>query len=157
MYLFYLRLANILKNKRLTISTAESCTGGLLAKYLTDVPGSSVYFKMGIVAYSNESKIKLLKVKKSTLRKCGAVSEDTATEMVMGLKKLANTDIAVSITGIAGPGGGSKKRPVGTVFFGLVVKGELYSYKKWFKGNRNDIREKSVRFIVSEIIRKIGG
>lgn len=151
------RLTDILKAKKLTISTAESCTGGLLAKYLTDLPGSSAYFKMGLIAYSNESKMKLLKVRAATLKKYGAVSEQTAREMVNGLKKLANTDIAVSITGIAGPDGGSKDKPVGTVFFCIRIKENAFSYKKVFKGNREKIRESSVRFIIGEILKQIGG
>ncbi len=150
-------LTDILKSKRLTISTAESCTGGLLAKCLTDIPGSSSYFKIGVITYSNESKMKLLKVRASTLKKHGAVSEQTAIEMVKGLKRLANTDIGVSITGIAGPDGGSREKPVGTVFFGIRIKERVLVYKKVFKGNRAKIRDLSVRFVINELINKIGG
>ncbi len=151
------RVSDILKKKKLTISTAESCTGGLLAKCLTDIAGSSMFFKMGVVTYSNDSKIKLLKVKPSTIKEYGAVSEQTAIEMVKGLKKLSNTDICVSITGIAGPDGGSKEKPVGTVYISIIVGKKIDTYKKEFKGNRDEIRTKSVNFVLSKIIRQLGG
>ncbi len=157
MQLYLKRLARLLTEKRLTISTAESCTGGLLSKYLTDIPGSSAYFTGGLVTYSNESKIKLLGVKEKTLEKYGAVSEHTAREMAAGVKRLFGTDIAVSITGIAGPDGGSKGKPVGTVYLGLLVKNKLFLYKKFFEGNRKEVREKSTEFIIREIIKKCGG
>lgn len=104
-----------------SISIAESCTGGLVASYLTSIPGSSEYFTTGIVSYSNEIKIKLLNVNSKTLDKFGAVSEEVAKEMAMGSMKTANSDIAVSVTGIAGPGGGTKNKPVGMVWFVLVL------------------------------------
>ncbi len=151
------KLAKNLRRKGLSISTTESCTGGLLAKTLTDIPGSSNYFTFGLITYSNESKRKLLGVKRSTIKNMGAVSEETAEEMVRGLHRLSKTDIAVSITGIAGPGGGSKINPVGTVFFGLMFKGRIYLYHKLFKGDRDRIRKQSVKFIINEINKKVGG
>ncbi|MGC8927149.1 MAG: CinA family protein [Myxococcota bacterium] len=152
-----IRVAKILKERKITISTAESCTGGLLAKMLTDIPGASRYFLLGLVTYSDEAKRKLLNVKASTLKRYGAVSEETALEMVKGLKKLIGTDICVSITGIAGPDGGSRKKPVGLVFFGLSVYDKYFNYKKIFRGNRAAIREKGVNFILNEILKRIGG
>ncbi|GAB4169135.1 MAG: nicotinamide-nucleotide amidase [Rickettsiaceae bacterium] len=127
------------------IATAESCTGGLLAAYLTAVSGSSSYFSTGIVSYSNEAKIKLLKVNKLTLIKYGAVSEEVASEMAVGCKKIAASDIAVSVTGIAGPDGGTIEKPVGTVCFGLVAGEHTSSYIHYLKGNRNQVRLQSCR------------
>lgn len=109
-------IGNLLREKNLTVSTAESCTGGSIAAKLTSVPGSSDYFKGGIVAYSNEIKESLLGVSSETLKKQGAVSEETVIEMVKGAMKALKTDCAVSTSGIAGPGGGTKEKPVGTVW-----------------------------------------
>lgn len=107
----------------MTISFAESCTGGFLSSGLTDVPGASDVFTGGVVSYSNEWKESLLGVKKKTLKEYGAVSENTAREMVQGLALLADADISISVTGIAGPGGGTVEKPVGTVFIGFFQKG----------------------------------
>ena len=125
--------------KPLTISTAESCTGGMIASKLIEVPGISTNFIEGIVSYSNEAKIKRLKVKKETLEKYGAVSEEVAREMLAGLK----TDIGISTTGIAGPGGGSKDKPVGLVYIGIKVKDEVKVFKRELKGDRNKIRQRA--------------
>ena len=151
------KLANNLKRYQLTISVAESCTGGLLAKSLTDIPGSSSYFIGGVVTYSNESKIKILSVNEDTIKRFGAVSKETAKEMAVGLSRIFQTEIAVSITGIAGPDGGSKDKPVGTVFFCLIIKGQICLYRKLFRGSRAQIRRECVKFIVNEINRKLGG
>ncbi|QPC82575.1 CinA family protein [Phototrophicus methaneseepsis] len=109
---------SLLKNK-LTVCAAESCTGGLLLSYLTDVPGSSAYVLGGAVTYSNEAKMKLVNVQESTLIAYGAVSEPTAHEMAVGVRALFGADIGVSITGIAGPGGGTPEKPVGLVYVGV--------------------------------------
>ncbi len=130
-----------------TISTAESCTGGYLGKVLTDLPGSSKFFKGGIIAYSNEIKEKILKVSPKTLKKYGAVSPQTAKEMAKGVIQLYNTDYAISITGIAGPSGGSKNKPVGLVYICLVKNSpslKFYIFKSKFIGNRNNIRKKTI-------------
>ncbi|QQS87569.1 CinA family nicotinamide mononucleotide deamidase-related protein [Fusobacterium canifelinum] len=124
--------------KPLTISTAESCTGGMIASKLIEVPGISENFIEGIVSYSNEAKIKRLKVKKETLEKYGAVSEEVAREMLAGLK----TDIGISTTGIAGPGGGTKDKPVGLVYIGIKVKDEVRVFRRELKGDRNKIRQR---------------
>lgn len=139
----------ILKKK--SISLAESCTGGLLSKRLTDIPGSSKYLKFGIVSYSNESKIKLLNVKKEALKKYGAVSKETAYEMAKGVQKLGNTDIGVSITGIAGPKGGTKLKPVGLVYFGLALKNKTKTQKVLWGRNatRDEIRFLSTQFALN--------
>ena len=126
--------------KPLTISTAESCTGGMIASKLIEVPGISENFIESIVSYSNEAKIKRLKVKKETLKKYGAVSEEVAREMLAGLK----TDVAISTTGIAGPGGGTKEKPVGLVYIGIRVKDEVKIFRRELKGDRNKIRQRAM-------------
>ena len=112
-------IAAMLTEKKLTIAVAESCTGGLMANRLTDVSGSSVYFERGVVTYSNQAKIELLGVPPEIIEKHGAVSEETAGAMAEGVRKMAKTDIGLSTTGIAGPTGGTKEKPVGTVYIAL--------------------------------------
>lgn len=138
-----------------SISTAESCTGGLVASYLTSIPGSSKYFTTGIVSYSNEIKIKLLNVNNKTLDKFGSVSEEVAKEMAMGSMKTANSDIAVSVTGIAGPGGGTKNKPVGMVCFGIATPKEVKSTTHYFSGTRSEIRQKSCEIALKLIITSV--
>ena len=133
-------ILNELKNRKKTLSVAESCTGGLLADSFINVSGASEVFKEGIVSYSNEAKIARLFVKKETLEKYGAVSKEVAKEMVLGL----NTDVGIATTGIAGPNGGSKEKPVGLVYIGIKVGKELKIERKIFKGNRRQIRKKAV-------------
>ena len=113
------KLVKLLRKKKLKISFAESCTGGLLSSSITSINGSSKVFSIGLVTYSNQSKISLLKVPKNIIRKHGAVSYDTCLSMVKSLNKISQTNISVSITGIAGPKGGTKKKPVGLVFIGI--------------------------------------
>ena len=135
--------------KPLTISTAESCTGGMIASKLIEVPGISENFIEGIVSYSNEAKIKRLKVKKETLEKYGAVSEEVAREMLAGLK----TDIGISTTGIAGPGGGTKNKPVGLVYIGIKVKDEVKIFKRELKGDRNKIRQRAMMHALYNLLK----
>lgn len=135
--------------KPLTISTAESCTGGMIASKLIEVPGISENFIEGIVSYSNEAKIKRLKVKKETLEKYGAVSEEVAREMLAGLK----TDIAISTTGIAGPDGGTKDKPVGLVYIGIKVKDEVKVFKRELKGDRNKIRQRAMMHALYNLLK----
>ncbi|MEM6338802.1 MAG: CinA family protein [Pseudomonadota bacterium] len=125
------------------ISTAESCTGGLVASYLTSISGSSDYFATGIVSYSNAAKMKLLNVNSTTLDEFGAVSEEVAKEMADGCLKVAGSDIAVSITGVAGLGGGTKNKPVGMVCFGIAAKDKVTSVTHYFSGTRTEIRQQS--------------
>ena len=113
-------VAGILTEKKLTLSVAESCTGGLVANRLTDVPGSSAFFERGAVTYSNQAKIDLLNVPADIIGKYGAVSDETARAMAEGVRRMAKTDIGLSITGIAGPSGGTKEKPVGTVFIAVA-------------------------------------
>lgn len=123
-------IGNLLNNKNLTVSTAESCTGGSIAARLTSIPGSSNYFQGGVVAYSNEVKEALLHVSPQTLEQHGAVSEETVIEMVKGAMKAMKTDCAVSTSGIAGPGGGTKEKPVGTVWIAAAYKNEIRTMKQ---------------------------
>ena len=130
------KVVKILKKKRLKVSFAESCTGGLLSGAITSISGSSKVFTIGLVTYSNQSKINLLKVPKNIIIKHGAVSYETCLAMVKNLSKISKTNISVSITGIAGPKGGTKKKPVGMVFIGIkkdnktLVKKHLFKNKK---------------------------
>jgi PncC family amidohydrolase len=133
----------LLKKKGWTISIAESCTGGLIGSLLTSIPGSSDYFAGGIIAYSNEVKKKLLSVSSQTLDEFGAVSEETVREMVHGVKKLLKTDVGISVSGIAGPAGGSKNKPVGTVILGVDIPQKIITNILNLKGDRNKIRERA--------------
>ncbi|MFM7498922.1 MAG: CinA family protein [Candidatus Fonsibacter sp.] len=136
-----------LKKKKLKISIAESCSGGLISYNLTKLPGSSQYFKMGVVCYSNESKIKFLKVKKKKLLKYGAVSMEICKQMCKNLLKISKSNIAVSITGIAGPGGSTVKKPVGLVYIGIASKKKIeinkFIYNK--KLSRVNIQKKALK------------
>lgn len=134
------KVVELVKKLRMDISTAESCTGGMIASRLIDVPGVSEIFKEGIVSYSNDAKMKRLGVKRETLEKYGAVSEETAREMVMGL----DSDIGIVTTGIAGPDGGTFEKPVGLVYIGIRVKDDVYIEKRFFNGDRMKIRERAV-------------
>ena len=154
-----LLIKNVVKkliDKKLKISFAESCTGGLLSSTLTSVSGSSKIFNLGIVAYSNQSKIKLLKISRKLIRKYGAVSEQVCFSMVKNVSKIGKTNMSVSITGIAGPSGGNKKKPVGLVYIGLK-KGNKIKIKKYLFKNRNrsyiqkSSVHKSLRLILSAV------
>lgn len=137
-------VVNLLLANHLTVTTAESCTGGLLSAKLTNVPGVSEVFKSGHVTYSNKAKHKLLGVKKPSLDKYGAVSENVAKEMVKGAAASAKADVAIAVTGIAGPDGGSEEKPVGLVYIACSVCGKIKVKAYHFSGNRNKIRENSV-------------
>lgn len=143
------KVVELTKHLKLNISTAESCTGGMIASKLIDISGISDVFNEGIVTYSNESKMRRLGVKKETLEKFGAVSEETAREMLNGLK----TDIGIATTGIAGPGGGSLEKPVGLVYIGIKVKEKIYIEKRVFKGDRNKIRERTTAQALFSLIK----
>ncbi len=122
-------LVRLLQNKKMTIAVAESCTGGMVSEFLTQVPGASEVFGFGVCTYANKAKMKLLGVNEKTLNTFGAVSEQTACEMAKGMKMLSGADIALSLTGIAGPGGGSDQKPVGLVYLGVAVGDKLYAKK----------------------------
>ncbi|MDR0820159.1 MAG: competence/damage-inducible protein A [Endomicrobium sp.] len=144
----------LLENKK-TVSFAESCTGGNIAAAITDIPGSSLYFKSSVVTYSNESKTKLLGVKEETLTNFGAVSKETTKEMAEGVLKLSDSDYAFSATGIAGPGGGTKEKPVGLVYIGSADKKKTESFKFNFNGTRKDIRKRTVNTVLDLLRRKL--
>jgi len=147
-------LSQILTSSNLVLTTAESCTGGWLAKFCTDRSGSSKWFDCGIVSYSNHSKQKLLNVQQDTLTEFGAVSIQTASEMVRGALVNSTADIAVSITGIAGPDGGTKEKPVGTVWFAWQVRnGSVITACHHFNGERNLIRQQAVIIAIQGIIK----
>lgn len=137
------KLFELLKLNNLTISTAESCTGGMIATAITNVSGASAFFGTGVVTYSNEAKMKLISVNKETLDKYGAVSEQTATEMAEGVLKLGESDVSVAVTGIAGPTGGTTEKPVGLVYIGVSGKNGTYVYKNIFNGNRDEVRKQT--------------
>jgi PncC family amidohydrolase len=137
------RAAKALIAKGYTISTAESCTGGLISHRLTNIPGSSGYFERGTVVYSNESKIEMLGVPKEVLIESGAVSEQTAKEMAEGVRKLAKTDFGLAVTGIAGPDGGTNEKPVGLVYIALASSNPTIVKKFNFRGDRMEVKEKT--------------
>ena len=136
-------LVNTLIEKKLTVCTAESCTGGLIASYITDIPGASYVFNEGFITYSNEAKIKLLGVKKDALDKFGAVSELVCRQMCQGARINSGSDFGLSTTGIAGPDGGSDDKPVGTVFVGLSYDGDCIIEKCFFSGDRKQVRQQA--------------
>ena len=139
------KIVSLLKRKRFKISFAESCTGGLLSSSITTISGSSKVFTLGLVTYSNQSKINTLKVPKKTIRKYGAVSYETCLSMVKNLNKISKTNISVSITGVAGPKGGTLKKPVGLVFIGIKKDNKTLIKKYLFKNmKRNSIQRAAV-------------
>ena len=144
----------LIETKR-TVSVAESCTGGMVSTKLTDTAGSSMCFKQSVVTYSNEAKMQLLNVKKETLEQFGAVSEQTANEMLTGILALSKSEYAVSITGIAGPGGGSSEKPVGLVYIGVSFNGNNEVNKCLFLGTRQDIRERATNVALDSLRRLI--
>ncbi len=148
-----LQLGSLLAQKKIYIAVAESCTGGMLSQYLTSIPGSSAWFDRGFVTYSNESKIDLLDVDTKTLSNFGAVSKETASEMALGALNKSLADITLSITGIAGPGGGSSDKPVGTVFFAIAYQNKIiFNASKVFPGSRENIRESSCLFALNQVL-----
>lgn len=140
---------NLLKKKRNTVGFAESCTGGLLSSLLTEIPGSSKVFWGSVVAYDNSVKSSVLKVKAPTLKKFGAVSPECAFEMAQGAQKVLKTDWAVSITGIAGPSGGTREKPVGLVCIGIVGPSVEVVYSVRFKGSRRKIQQQAANYAAS--------
>lgn len=137
-------VVNLLKKENLKVTFAESCTGGLLAARLVNVPGASAVFKSSVVTYSNKAKRKLLGVNKCTLKVFGAVSSQTAAEMAIGAMRRLGAEVSVSITGIAGPDGGTDKKPVGLVYVACNVLGNVTVREYHFKGERLDVRMASV-------------
>lgn len=131
------QIGNLLHGRRLKLALAESCTGGLIGNRITDISGSSEYFWGSVVAYAYEAKVALLDVSWDTLNSRGAVSRETVLEMARGARKVSSTDIAVSVSGIAGPGGGTDEKPVGTTWIGLVAKDGEWAKLNRFLGDRS--------------------
>ncbi len=147
------KVVKLLSKKRINISFAESCTGGLLASTVTSISGSSKVFTIGLVTYSNQAKIKFLKVPKKIILKHGAVSYETCLSMVKNLNKISKTNIAVSITGIAGPKGGTKKKPVGLVYIGIKKGNKIIVKKNIFKNkSRGSIQKSTVNQALKMIL-----
>ena len=140
------QLAAQLSQNGRRICTAESCTGGLIAKTLTDLAGSSNWFERGFVTYSNQAKMDMLGVRESTLKGHGAVSEAVVREMAVGAVLYSEADVAIAVTGIAGPGGGSEIKPVGTVWFGFALGDEVKTKAQVFDGQREQVRSQSLLF-----------
>ena len=141
------RVGLALKARGATITTAESCTGGWIAKVITDIAGSSSWFERGFVTYSNEAKSQMIGVKPETLAAHGAVSEPVVVEMAIGALKAARSDYAISVSGIAGPDGGSDEKPVGTVWFGFAsVNGQGITRRECFPGDRDAVRRQATAY-----------
>ena len=137
------RVVKLLSKRRLKISFAESCTGGLLSSSITSISGSSKIFTIGLVTYSNQAKINILKVPKKIIMKHGAVSYETCLYMVKNLNKISKTNISVSITGVAGPKGGTKLKPVGLVYIGIKKGNKVLIKKNYFKNNKRNLIQKA--------------
>ena len=144
----------LIKNK-LTISVAESCTGGLLAQNLTKLANSSKYFQMGLITYSNQAKIKILKVNKNIINKYGAVSKECCKSMVQNLSKISKSKVNISITGIAGPGGGSKDKPIGLVYIGMKKGNKIIIKENKFKSKNRFLIQKATVKTSLKIINRI--
>jgi len=148
-------LLAVLGNRRLTLASAESCTGGMVASAITDIPGASTAFVGGVVAYSNDIKQSMLHVSAATLATYGAVSAQTALDMAKGAAIALGADCAVSITGIAGPDGGSVEKPVGTVWFGFAIRGVISAELAHFDGNRSAIRHAATSWALNGMLARL--
>ena len=137
------RVVKLLTKKKLKISFAESCTGGLLSSAITSINGSSKVFTLGLVTYSNQAKINILKVPKRIIIKNGAVSYETCLEMVKNLNKISKTNISLSITGVAGPKGGTRQKPVGLVYIGIKKGNKILVKKNYFKSNQRTMIQRA--------------
>ena len=150
------QLADRLLAKQLKLVTAESCTGGLIAAACTDLAGSSAWFERGFVTYSNEAKHELLGVEERILRRAGAVCEGVARAMAEGALAHSKAQVAVAVTGVAGPTGGSPAKPVGTVWFGFAVPGEVITEKCRFEGDRAAVRAATVQHAFTRLLELMG-
>lgn len=146
------QVGQALKVRGATVTTAESCTGGWVAKVITDIAGSSAWFERGFVTYSNEAKAQMIGVREETLAQHGAVSEPVVVEMAIGALKAARADYAVSISGIAGPDGGSEEKPVGTVWFAFAAaRGEGITRRECFSGDRDAVRRQATAYALQTL------
>ena len=147
----------LLIEKKLSVSVAESCTGGLVGHLITNVPGSSVYFMGGVMVYTNEAKVKLLEVSYEILEEFGAVSEHAVRQMAQNVRRLFKSNIGIAVSGIAGPGGGSLEKPVGTVYIGLNVADNNWSERYLFKGSRQQIKQYTAETALELVRRYLNG
>ena len=154
-YLKAKKLTELLTSKNMSIAIAESCTGGSLSSSLTSIPGASSYFNCGFITYSNQSKVNMLNVDSQTIELFGAVSEKVAYEMAMGAGQNSKSHLAISVTGIAGPSGGTPEKPVGMVCFGFYVDGNVTTTTQFFSGVRSEIVSESIAFALTELTYKI--
>ncbi|HHQ9109075.1 TPA: nicotinamide-nucleotide amidase [Escherichia coli] len=146
------QVGQALKVRGATVTTAESCTGGWVAKVITDIAGSSAWFERGFVTYSNEAKAQMIGVREETLAQHGAVSEPVVVEMAIGALKAARADYAVSISGIAGPDGGNEEKPVGTVWFAFATaRGEGITRRECFSGDRDAVRRQATAYALQTL------
>ncbi len=145
-------LGQLLLRKNLSITTAESCTGGGISYAITAISGSSAYLDRSFITYSNKAKQQMLGVKSATLLQFGAVSEETVVEMARGAAVAAGSNVAIAVSGIAGPTGGSPQKPVGTVCFGFALEGHVVSTTLVFSGDREQVRQQSIDFALQQII-----
>ncbi len=150
------QIAKTLIKKKLSLSVCESCTGGMLGTLITGEPGSSKYFCGGVIVYSDEVKQRVVGVRQATLRKYGAVSAEVAREMAQGVLERLKADISISITGIAGPTGGTKKKPVGLVYLCVATRQHVSVEKRVFKGSRNQIRREACTEVLRLLKRLLG-
>ncbi|MGL4774321.1 MAG: competence/damage-inducible protein A [Clostridium sp.] len=142
-------VGKLLTEKNITIATAESCTGGMVGAKLINYPGISSVYLQGAITYSNEAKMQELKVNKETLDKYGAVSHETAREMALGICNKSGARVGIATTGIAGPGGGTEEKPVGLVYFGICIDGDVKTFKYIFNGNRQKVRERATNTVLN--------
>ena len=153
---YAVKAVELMIDKGLKISAAESCTGGLFTKMITDISGSSAVLDASVVTYANSAKVKFLGVSEESISKYGVVSEAVACEMAKGATELMGADVGVGITGIAGPGGGSIEKPVGLVWTAVCYKGEIYPVKLMLSGDRNEVRTATCNKVFENIIEVIG-
>ncbi|MDO8449352.1 MAG: CinA family protein [Rhodoferax sp.] len=149
-------LADLLLKKELKLATAESCTGGMISAACTDLAGSSNWFERGFVTYSNDAKTELLGVEERLLKRAGAVCEGAARAMVLGALAHSHAQVAVAVTGVAGPTGGSPAKPVGTVWFGFAVPGQVITEKCHFEGDRAAVRTATVQHALTRLVELLG-
>ncbi len=151
------RVGKLLNSASMTLAVAESCTGGMLGSWLTAVPGSSAYFLGGVISYDDSVKTSLLRVPTEVIRECGAVSAESALAMAQGVREITGADLGLSITGVAGPDGGTEAKPVGTTFLALAdSSSERVKHRIW-RGDRAENREQSVHFALQMLIEYLEG
>jgi len=152
LYLAAEKLVSTLTRHELMLATAESCTGGLLGKVITDISGSSAVYERGFITYANQAKIEMLGVERNQILQHGAVSEEVAAAMASGAIKQSEAHVAISTTGIAGPGGGTAEKPVGTVCFGWQVTDSLNTSTQHFDGNRDEVRNQACIYLIEQTL-----